>query len=612
MKNSKLCKPMLPFAAMLAITFSLGITADADEKPNVIVIFTDDHGFADLSAQNVFKDVKTPHIDALATGGVRMTSGYVTAPQCVPSRGGLLTGRYQNRFGLESNGNAEGLVGFGKTHTIAERLKNAGYATGMSGKWHLGPPHEIPGHGFDYVYYKNGGRPGWANVDLQGKDAKPGPAITKAYHLDANTQAAVSFIKRFQKQPFFFYLAYRAPHVPLDATAKYLRRFPGKMPERRRQALAMLSAVDDGVGSIMATLRELKLEDNTLIFFIGDNGAPLKIHKIDAPGGGPGWDGSMNDPLNGEKGMLAEGGIRVPFIAYWKNKIQGGQVYDHPVISLDVAATANALAGLPADPELDGVNLVPHLTGGTTKSPHETLYWRWIAQSAVREGKWKYLRGGTRSYLFNLDSDMEEKHNLAKAHPQIAKRLHDKLVDWSSRLTSPGITTKPMSTTWESYFDYYLDGKPATLPSKTRTPQPKGPSTNTPDWIARNGLLKFAGNTLEISPKSNTKQPPFIVVSNISLKGPVAAKVRMKSATGGSASFAWREQGQKDFINGQSSSFKVVASTDWQEFAVKLKARQLLIHLRLILPNGISVIDQIELVGNDNKPILWNFAGGNR
>jgi len=264
----------------------------------------------------------------------------------------------------------------------------------MTGKWHLGPGSEIPRHGFDDVFYKHGNRPGWANFDLAGKTVKPGPEKTGMYHLDANSAAARAFIGRHHNEPFFFYLAYRAPHVPLDPPEKYLARFPGPMPELRRKALAMLAAVDDGVGGVLATLRKYRLEEKTLIFMIGDNGAPLKIHKEDAPGGGPGWDGSLNDPMNGEKGMLTEGGIRVPFVVYWKGTIPGGQIFARPVISLDVAATAVGIAGLPPDPVLDGVNLVPYLTGKAQGAPHATLYWRWIAQTAVREGKWKYTPGG--------------------------------------------------------------------------------------------------------------------------------------------------------------------------------------------------------------------------
>ena len=185
------------------------------------------------------------------------------------------------------------------------------------------------------------------------------PALNNVLNTVLFLLPICAFIKRHKAEPFFFYLAYRAPHVPLDATKKYLDRFPGEMPERRRQCLAMLSAVDDGVGQVMATLRQNGLEENTLNFFMGDNGAPHKIKKEDAPGGGPGWDGSLNAPMNGEKGMLSEGGIREPWLAYWKGHIPAGQVYDKPVISLDIAATAVALAGLQSDPVLASKSLAP-------------------------------------------------------------------------------------------------------------------------------------------------------------------------------------------------------------------------------------------------------------
>jgi uncharacterized sulfatase len=209
------------------------------DKPNVIVIFTDDHGYADLGGQGVFDDLKTPHIDALAAGGVRMTSGYVTAPQCVPSRTGLRTGKYQNRFGVESNGMA--VDGFNAEQTIAERLKEADYATGMTGKWHLGPGPEVTQHGFDDVFYKNSNRPGWANFGLRGEDVEPGPERSGLYHLDANSAAARAFIKRHHDRPFFFYLAYRAPHVPLDATEKYLSRLSARGPAGRSARNALLA-----------------------------------------------------------------------------------------------------------------------------------------------------------------------------------------------------------------------------------------------------------------------------------------------------------------------------------------------------------------------------------
>lgn len=442
-------------------------SAGAAVKPNIIVIFTDDHGYADLSCQGVFDDVKTPHIDALATGGVRMTDGYATAPQCVPSRGGLISGQYQNRFGLISN--AEGkdpaiMERFNQLETLPERLQKAGYVTGMAGKWHLGinESDKIAAHGFDKVFFKRNNAPGHWNMDLDGKDIEPQVQKGGGYHLDLVSTFACTFIERFKDKPFFFYLAYRAPHAPLDAPQNYLDRFPGEMPERRRQALAMLSAVDDGVGRIVKMLKKHDLKKDTLIFVIGDNGAPLKIHKIDAPGNRPGWNGSLNDPMNGEKGMLTEGGIRTPFVVYWEGTIPGGQVYSHPVIALDVAATATALAGLPDDPALDGVNLVPYLTGEKQGAPHEALYWHWMGQSAIRKGKWKYLRGDTREYLFDMENDFEEKNNLLGSHPEIAKELQADLKKWAGTLQQPDmLAMKPqgMSRSANEYFNWYLDGK---------------------------------------------------------------------------------------------------------------------------------------------------------
>jgi len=462
----------------------------ADGKPNIIVIFTDDHGWPDIGAAGIYDDLKTPHLDALAASGVRATSGYVTAPQCVPSRAGLLAGRSQNRFGVESNGMP--LDGFNAQLTIAERLKKAGYATGQVGKWHLGPTNAITDHGFDDVYAKKANRPCHANYTLDGETIAMQEVNDRLYHLDACSEAALAFIDRHADEPFFLYLAYRAPHVPLDAPKKYLDRFPGEMPERRRQALAMIAAMDDGVGRIVADLEERGLTEKTLIFFIGDNGAPLKIHKHDAPGGGPGWDGSFNEPMNGEKGMLSEGGIRVPFVVSWPGTIPDGQVYDEPVWSLDVAATAVALAGLPEDDQLDGVNLVPFLSGKKSGAPHEMLAWRWISQSAIREGKWKLLRGGDREYLFDLVADPEEKKDLGKSRPEIAERLRDRLKKWAGELQLPGLATRPMSEVWSNYYDYYLEGKPAT-PLRTKL-LPRDDETK--GWIARNASLAMKDGAL--------------------------------------------------------------------------------------------------------------------
>jgi uncharacterized sulfatase len=452
---------------ILAIVATTGCliaaTAKAD-RPNIIVFYTDDHGHADLSCQEVVDDIKTPNVDALARHGVLARNGYSTAPQCVPSRAGLLIGKFQSKFGVESNGKT--LDGFDRELTIAERLQDAGYVTAQFGKWHLGPGPAIVEHGFKHVFNQNAQRPFAANITLAGEDKAMGNLAPTMYHVDGCSRAAAAIIERCSDDPFFLYVAYRAPHVPLDAPKKYLDRFPGKMPERRRQALAMLSAVDDGVGLITSTLAENGLTEKTLIFYIGDNGAPLKIHKLDAPGGGPGWDGSLNDPLNGEKGMLTEGGMHVPFVVSWPGTIPAGQIYDSPISALDVAATAAAIAEIETSPgELDGVNLIPYLSGKQSGPPHEALMWRWVAQSAIREGDWKLLRGGDREYLFDLSSDLEEKHNLASEHPEIADRLRGRLTTWSRSLDPPGLATDGMAKAWSDYYDFYLEGK---APTRTR------------------------------------------------------------------------------------------------------------------------------------------------
>lgn len=438
-----------------AISLWMMCSSLADDRPNIIVFYTDDHGYADLSCQGSVNDIQTPHVDNLAASGVRALHGYSTAPQCVPSRGGLLTGRFQSKFGLESNGDS--LDGFNKELTIAERLSEVGYVTAQFGKWHLGPTPKITDHGFKHVFAQNTNGKYAANITLNGVDQEMQQSHNNQYHVIACSKAASSVIKRYKDQPFFLYIAYRAPHVPLDAPQEYLDRFPGEMPERRRQALAMLSAVDDGVGIVMNTLEKLKLKENTMVFYMADNGAPLKIFKHDAPGGGPGWDGSLNDPLNGEKGMLTEGGIHVPFVMSWPKKFKAGQVYPHPVSTLDVAATVVEQCNLKADSEkLDGVDLTPYLSGEKQSVPHKALAWRWLSQSAYREGDWKYLVGDNREYLFNLKEDLEEKNNVLKQYPEIAERLKKNLQKWDKTLVP---TREGKTDTLNRYFDFYLEGK---------------------------------------------------------------------------------------------------------------------------------------------------------
>lgn len=450
-------------ALFLVVQSFIGL-AFAEERPNIIVIYTDDNGYADLGVKGQVSDVKTPNIDDLARGGGRMSDGYATATRCVFSRLGLRAGQYQNRFGLESNPQIkeqETIAAFDNVSTLAERLSKAGYATGMSGKWHFGNIREIGDHGFDRVFHKNSNADGFWNMTLSGEDI-PAQSQEGGYHVDVGADFAAAFIKRFADEPFFFYWAPRAPHVPLDAPKRYLKRFPGEMPERRHKALAMMAAVDDGVGRIVEQLRVAGIEGRTLIFLIGDNGAPYKMVKLDAPGGGPGWNGSLNDAMNGEKGTLSEGGIRTPVLAYWKGVIPAGQVYEEPVIALDVAATAVALAGAPEDSSLDGAYLIPYLTGKKSGAPHEALYWRWLSQSAIRKGDWKLLRLENRNYLFDLSADKEEKYNLAKDCPDLVRALERDLREWSDTLSPPGLDAVDdagMRKQGRKFYEFFFDSR---------------------------------------------------------------------------------------------------------------------------------------------------------
>lgn len=488
---------MLKKLFALLLLFLLATPLAFSERPNVVLIFTDDHGYADLGCMGLVDDVETPHLDRLAAEGVCFTNGYITAPQCCPSRAGLMTGRYQQKFGFESNGKGPLPL---KEKTIADRLSAVGYRTGMVGKWHLEPNisddvwmntqyqklklgplppakrprgaklgkiplrvrnQYLPFHrGFQDTNFGEMYRI-WQTYDLNGERFdQPQVNILDGDRLDHQTRAATTFIDQNKNNPFFLYLAYFAPHVPLEATEKYLGRFTGEMPERRRYALAMISAIDDGVGRILDKLAEHEIDENTLIFFISDNGAPLKIEKKDLPLSmkGGAWNGSLNTPLNGEKGMLSEGGIRVPFLARWKGTIPAGQVYEHPVISLDASATILSVAKAEVPSNLDGVDILPHLTGQNAAPPHDALYWKFWNQWAIRKGAWKYLIGNQREFLFNLDDDLSEQTNLIAKHPEKAKALQEELLEWNLTLHHKANPLNPPASNSEEvgWYDYYF------------------------------------------------------------------------------------------------------------------------------------------------------------
>ena len=495
------------------------------------------------------------------------------------------------------------LDGFNRELTIAERLQNVGYITAQFGKWHLGPGPEITQHGFKYVYSQNSQAAFFANINTAGKDLPMGRLEPDMYHIDGCSRAASAIIDRHKDDPLFLYIAYRAPHVPLDAPPHYLKRFPGKMPERRRQALAMLSAVDDGVGLVMETLAKHHLTKKTLIFYIGDNGAPLKIHKFDAPGGGPGWDGSLNDPLNGEKGMLSEGGMHVPFVVSWPDHIPGGQNYAHPISALDVAATAANVAGLetPAS-EFDGVNLIPFLSGQKETAPHKALMWRWVSQSAIRQGDWKLLRGGDREYLYNLHSDLEEKNNVADEFPEVADQLRQQLTNWSQQLEPPGLATAGQSTVWNEYYDFYLEGKPAKTSARTPRQEKKtDPASTVNSWLVRSGTLTLTKDSMDIVPHG--KKSPALIRNGIQLTGPIKIEMTFKSVGEESIQLQWRNQNEKTFVIENRLSIPIEKSSEWQTLSVEIPSEEHVVHVRFNLPAAPVQFRSLELSPSKGKSI---------
>jgi len=424
----------LVFVALAPGFRSTAQIATAD-RPNIIIFLADDLGYADLGCQGC-TDIPTPHIDSIAKNGVRFTQGYATHSVCAPSRAGLLAGMYQHRFGFEHNPGPErfAAANFGLPRnipTLAEKLKAAGYATGMIGKWHVGfkeglRPWE---RGFDYFFgFLGGARSYYPNTPREQDPLLRNGRIgtdEKEYLTDAFAREAVAFIERSRGQPWFLFLSFSAVHSPMEATEKYLSRFSNLTGTRRIYA-AMLSAMDDAVGRVLAKVHELNQEDDTLIFFTSDNGGPTLQTT------------SRNDPLRGYKGSLFEGGIRVPFLMQWKRVVPGGIVYEKPVTGFDIHVTALAAAKVPlaSQPHLDGVNLIPFVTGQQSGSPHDILFWRAGRQHAVRMGDWKLLHDGrgARDMLFNLAEDIGETRDLASEKPEILRQLQAAYEKWDKEM----------------------------------------------------------------------------------------------------------------------------------------------------------------------------------
>lgn len=464
--------------------------ADSLIPPNVVLILADDLSVMDVSAYGG-KNVKTQHIDQLATNGVRCTEGYISSPICAPSRAGLLTGRYQQRFGFEINiherypknrleyfvyanllntGNWKvaqheewAIPTFEDMHKqglppteflLSELLKSKGYATAAFGKWHLGyNPTALPtNRGFDYHYGFYEAFSLYAPVDKEdiinqklddfsdphiwGKARTGNCAIRindsiieeNEYLTHKIAQETNTWIQQHKDRPFFAYVPFSAPHTPFQVTRKYYDNYSHVKDPKKRIYYAMIHALDDAVGSILNNLKDLGLEENTLVIFLSDNGGATYTKAAD------------NSPFKGGKMSNFEGGIRVPFIMQWKGVLPKEYVYSKPVSALDLLTTIAQMCQLklPEDRTFDGVDLIPYWTDSslTNKQPHEALFWRSESHKAVRKGPWKLIRDdhSDQTALYNLQKDISEKKNLATLFPDTVQSLLSDFDHWEQQL----------------------------------------------------------------------------------------------------------------------------------------------------------------------------------
>ena len=430
---------------LFVLSFTLPVFA---AKPNVLIIVADDLGYHDVGFQGS-KEIPTPNLDKLAARGLRCTNGYVSHPFCSPTRAGIMTGRYQHRFGHENNpawlpqSTTAGLS-LAET-TFPSLMKQAGYTTGAVGKWHLGahPQFHPNKRGFDEYFGALGGGhqyfPGDKGgleytipLNRNGKDEAQTKYLTEQFGDEA-----AAFIGRHagESKPWMLYLAFNAPHTPLQAPKEWLDKLAGIADEKRRTYAAMVCALDAAIGGVMAKLDETKQTANTLVCFVSDNGGPNLAAKS-------GTNFTDNSPLRGAKGMVYEGGMRVPFLVSWPAKIKPG-TYDQPVIALDFLPTSLAAAeSADLTPKnLDGVNLMPFLTGEKTTAPHDMLFWRSGGpggNNAVRRGSMKLVRlGKAEPELYDLATDVAESKNLAAEKPEVVKELVSAIAEWEKGMIAP-------------------------------------------------------------------------------------------------------------------------------------------------------------------------------
>ena len=423
-------------AAMAAAVATAPISAQSGKarRPNVVLIITDDVGYGDFGSYGA-PDVRTPHIDSLAKDGVRLTDFYANGATCTPTRTGLMSGRYQQRFALErpigSATSADAEMGLPATgRSLPQLLKNHGYATALIGKWHLGYKAEFSpnAHGFDYFFgFKSGFTDYYHHVSGDGRPdlfENDRAVDVPGYMTDLITERAVGFIEQNRQRPFFIDVSYNAGHWPYQRpgapskardNGRHLSAFD-EATSTRADYVAMLEHADSGVGRILQALDKLGLRQNTIVIFTNDNGGE--------------WL-SRNTPLFHHKGSVWEGGIRVPAIIRWPGRIPAGRVSGQVGITMDLTASILAATGTPvaSDAGLEGIDLLPVLEGRAPEV-ERTLFWRVPGQQAVRSGDWKLMMDGGRPMLFNLRTDIAEHNDLIGQRSDIARRLRPLLAAW--------------------------------------------------------------------------------------------------------------------------------------------------------------------------------------
>ena len=417
------------------------------QAPHIVIIVADDLGYGDLSCMG--SDFATPNLDRLAASGARFTDWYSTSPVCSPSRASLLTGLYPRRTGVTDilsslRGAVPGLRS--GIPTLADALRDRGYRTGMVGKWHLGTdPRSWPDkHGFDdwfgflagcvdyysHLYYYDDQSDPVHDLWENGREIfRNGRYLTELF-----TEQAVRRIRDWTAAadtPFFLYLPYNAPHYPMHAPSEYVDRFR-HLPADRRITAAMVSALDDGVGAVLDELARRGVLDNTIVFFMSDNGpSPESRNWLD--GQRVPWKGGSTAGLRGQKFTLFEGGIRVPAMLSWPSAIAAGQVITSPLVALDIFPTVlRAAGGTAEDYRLDGTDLTDLLLG-RAREPDRSVLWEFRESRAVRDGRWKLvIDEDGEPWLSDLDTDREETTNVADDHPAVVSHLRKLLGDWAT------------------------------------------------------------------------------------------------------------------------------------------------------------------------------------